>query len=96
MAKARVSINHDALMDFLAQNYMGELEAMTKSVAASVDVPEGVEVITKVDRDRTGRPRGMVTIAHPTGVILQAKNGALTRAAAENGLDVRRYPLGDS
>ncbi|MHD0024506.1 hypothetical protein ACQX2E_09580 [Corynebacterium diphtheriae] len=96
MAKATVNFNHATLMDFLAENYSDELAAVTKSVAASVDVPDDVEVITKVDRDRTGRPRGMVTIAHPGGLAMQAKHGVLTKAAAENGLDIRRYEIGDS
>lgn len=96
MTKARISINRGGLMDFLATHYGAELEAVTRAVAAAVDVPEGVEVVTKVDRDRTGRPRGMVTIAHPSGIALQAKHGVLTRAAAAQGLDIRRYPIGAS
>lgn len=94
MAKATVTFNHAALMDFLAENCSDELAAVTKAVAASVDVSDDVEVITKIDRDRTGRPRGMVTIAHPGGLAMQAKRGVLTKAAAENGLDIRRYERG--
>jgi hypothetical protein len=37
----------------------------------------------------TDRPHGLVTLAHPAGMAVQAKHGALTKAAAQAGLDVR-------
>ena len=43
----------------------------------------------KVDSQTTDRARATVTIAHPAGLAVQAKHGALTKAAAAAGLDVR-------
>lgn len=37
----------------------------------------------------TDRAHANVTLAHPAGAAVQAKHGALTKAAAQAGLDVR-------
>lgn len=37
----------------------------------------------------TDRARATVVIAHPAGMAVQAKHGALTKAAAEAGLEVK-------
>lgn len=37
----------------------------------------------------TDRAHGRVTLAHPAGIAVQAKHGALTRAASAEGLSVR-------
>lgn len=49
------------------------------------EIPLPVEVSTTV----TDRAHARVTIAHPAGVAVQAKHGALTQAAAAAGLDVQ-------
>jgi hypothetical protein len=36
----------------------------------------------------TDRARATVSLAHPAGLAIQAKHGALTKAAAQAGLDV--------
>lgn len=38
----------------------------------------------------TDRAKALVTLAHPAGEAVQAKHGALTKAAAAAGLRVRR------
>lgn len=43
----------------------------------------------KVDMTTTDRAHAFVTITHPAGQAVQAKRGALTRAAREAGLDVK-------
>lgn len=43
----------------------------------------------KVEVTTTDRAHGRVTLAHPAGQAVQAKHGALTKAAAQAGLDVR-------
>ena len=45
-------------------------------------------------RDRNGRPVALVALTEPNGVAIQSKYGTLTRAAAEEGADVHRYPGG--
>lgn len=47
------------------------------------DLPVEVEMTT------TDRAHAWVTLAHPAGLAVQAKHGALTKAAAEAGLDVK-------
>lgn len=47
------------------------------------DLP--VEVTTTT----TDRAHANVTLAHPAGLAVQAKHGALTKAAAQTGLDVK-------
>ena len=47
------------------------------------DLPVNAEVTV------TDRARGRVTINHPAGEAVQAKHGALTKAASEAGMEVR-------
>lgn len=54
-----------------------------RSTADSIDI-----------RDRNGRPVALVALTEPNGKAIQAKYGVLTRAAAEEGADVHRYPRG--
>lgn len=49
------------------------------------DVELPVEVNTRDDGDEL---TGSVVLAHPAGLAVQAKDGALTRAAADLGLEV--------
>lgn len=51
-------------------------------------VPGAVSLPVEVSSYTTDRARSSVTIAHPSGKAVQAKHGALTRAAAEAGLEV--------
>lgn len=51
--------------------------------AHEYDLPVTVTMVT------TDRAHANVTIAHPSGIAVQAKHGALTKAAAQAGLDVR-------
>lgn len=48
-----------------------------------------VDLPVKVSSSTTDRARAAVTLAHPAGAAVQAKHGALTKAAAQAGLDVR-------
>lgn len=51
--------------------------------AYEYDLPVTVTMVT------TDRAHGIVALAHPAGEAVQAKHGALTKAAAQAGLDVR-------
>ena len=51
--------------------------------------PHEVDLPVKVSMTTTDRAHANVTIAHPSGQAVQAKHGALTKAAAQAGLDVR-------
>ena len=66
-----------------------QLAAKAQAVASAVEGDVPVTVTEKTDSH--GRPVALVTIAHAKGLAMQAKTGALTRAAASQGLDVHRY-----
>ena len=51
--------------------------------SGDIDLPVKVEVTT------TDRAHAQVVLAHPAGAAVQAKHGALTRAASAEGLQVR-------
>jgi hypothetical protein len=64
----------------------GPITRLAAEVAAAVDVPKGVPVLVRPYT--TDRAAARVTIAHLSGAALQAKHGALTKAAASLGLEV--------
>lgn len=79
-------------------NDAGPIASEVNSLAHSVDanlkaqgitVAHGEAMPTKVDQYTTDRRAASVTIAHPAGLNVQAKHGALTKAAAAAGLEVR-------
>lgn len=52
-------------------------------------IPGDIELPVKVTVYETDRARASVTLAHPAGLAVQAKHGALTRAASALGLTVK-------
>jgi hypothetical protein len=52
-------------------------------------IPGDVEIPVEVGVYKTDRPRASVHLAHPSGLAVQAKYGALTKAAADLGLEVQ-------
>lgn len=52
--------------------------------------PREQDLPVKIRASVTDRVRATVVIAHPAGEAVQAKHGALTKAAAQAGLDVRQ------
>lgn len=60
---------------------------LAEQVAGNVSVKDGVPVVVRpYNSDRAG---AQVIIAHPGGLAMQAKRGALSRAAASVGLSVK-------
>lgn len=51
-----------------------------------------MDLPVEVSLGTTDRPRANVALAHPAGRAVQAKYGALTKAAARAGLDVHAEP----
>lgn len=92
MAKPKLRLDSNGLNKALQVVVAPQLEQVAKAVAAGI--PEhatGVETGT----DRNGKPVAYAAITEPRGLAVQATTGALTRAAAEQGLDIHRYPIGD-
>lgn len=71
----------------LAQTSKPALKNVAHEVSDSINAPTNVSVFN----NEQGRAVAMVTVVHPKGMAMQAKHGALTRAAAKAGLDVKRY-----
>lgn len=84
---AKIELDYDGVGEILRSNevrkaIMGHAEAIAADVESEFAVP------TKVYPYTTDRAAASVVIAHPSGAALQAKHGALTRAAAREGLEV--------
>lgn len=101
MPAPRVKLNHGAIASFLKGGQVHAMvSAKTNEVAEQVkalgiqvgdkdggaaeyDLPVETNVYT------TDRAHGIVQIRHPSGIAVQAKHGALTKAAAAAGLEVK-------
>lgn len=91
--KVTFHLNKEEVAKLFPQ-YKGMVHDKAEEVAANVrrNVPDGVEVHVNDHTARDGRPVSTVVIAHPSGLARQAKDGVLTRSAAEAGLETTRYP----
>lgn len=92
MAKARVKLDYKGLSRVARKQLSGQVAAKAGAIreAAAAQVPDDVPVEMRMQSDAMGSPVGLVTIMHPSGLARQARDGVLTRAAANAGLDVTR------
>jgi hypothetical protein len=74
-----------------------ELQSLADSIAGGINVTahDGPVEVTTRTRVASGgrisaRPAVNVTLAHPGGLGIEAKTGALVKAAAAAGLQVKR------
>lgn len=77
-----------AAVEKLAEQIAGNIRAQGRHVGATSGggtVPLPVEVSVY----ETDRARATVWLAHPAGLAVQAKHGALTKAASDAGLEVK-------
>lgn len=105
MAKVRLNLKgleeiaksrgmHDAVDD-LAEKIADNVRSQGHRVGDKDGGAHEVELPVKVYADKTttdmrvNRARAYVTLAHPAGLAVQAKHGALTKAASEAGLKVK-------
>jgi len=85
---AKFKLDHAGVREILnSPEAQAACMELANQVAGNVSVKDGVDVT--VTPSRTDRAGAHVTIAHPGGLAMQAKRGALTRAAASVGLTVR-------
>lgn len=97
----RVSLNHAGIARLLDSD---EVRKMVNDAAEKVAAQvrrQSIEVgdqdggkherplPVRVNEQTTDRARAQVVLAHPSGLAVQAKHGALTKAAAAEGLEVR-------
>lgn len=99
-----IKLNHEGIAAILKSPAMvAATKAAAEAVAANVrdmnitvgDVDGGkheIDLPVRVDMHTTDRAHANVSLAHPAGEAVQAKHGALTKAAAQAGLDVTGKP----
>ena len=102
MARRNVRLNHAGIAALLKSPELHKVvNAEAEKVADNVrsqgikvgDVDGGKherELPVKVDPQTSDRARARVILAHPAGLAVQAKHGALSKAAAAEGLEVRK------
>lgn len=90
--KITFKLNKAEFRKIMAQQ-RGATHSAAKKIAGNVKkrLPDGVPVTLQDRTDKNGRPVTLVTVAHASGMARQAKDGILTRSAAEAGMEVKRY-----
>jgi hypothetical protein len=85
---AKVELDHEGIGEML-KSYPVRQEVMgaARQIAAHVEA-SFPELPVEVHAYTTDRAAASVVIAHPAGLAVQAKHGALTRAASAEGLEV--------
>jgi hypothetical protein len=78
-----------ALVKKTAQEIASRVEAQDLTVGAFRGGSGEIPLPVKVKTETTDRASASVVLAHPAGIAVQAKHGALTRAAAALGLTVQ-------
>lgn len=92
MAGEKLAFDDAALNKLLVRNYLGVLAEEAEAIGNNVQAMyPGTNVVTSSGVGRDGRPFGIVYIAEVNGIAHQVKHGSLTRAAAQRGIETRRY-----
>ena len=95
MARAKITLDHEGIGEVLnSPQVRMAVNALAHDVGETVKEIIGSKYPVNVDTRMTvgmqqDRERADIAIVHPAGKALQAKHGALTRAAAAHGLEVR-------
>ena len=85
----KVTLDHAGMAHVLMVQARDAIDELAQSLADRVDVGSVTEAQVEVRAYTTDRAAAAVSIAHPAGLAIQAKHGALTKAAASLGLQVR-------
>lgn len=78
----------DALAEQIADNVRSQGH-MVEGEPGDMALPVKVYSDLTTTDMRTNRARAAVSLAHPSGQAVQAKHGALTKAAAQAGAEVK-------
>ena len=89
VAKILKSAEMHAAVQAAAEEVAENVRAMGVKVGDRDGGPAESDLPVKVSMTTTDRAHAVVALAHPSGDAVQAKHGALTKAAAQAGLDVR-------
>lgn len=82
-----IKLDSAAFDEILNARMRGPIDKLGAQIAAKVDVGS-VDAKVTATAYTTDRAISVVAIAHPAGVAIQAKHGALTKAAAACGFEV--------
>lgn len=74
--------------EILKNEMRGPIDDLAAQIASRVDVGSVTDAQVSVMSVTTDRAKALVTIMHPAGLAIQAKHGALTKAAAACGYEV--------
>jgi hypothetical protein len=81
-------LNHAEIERILKEDMRKPIDELAAQIAAKVDVGSVTDAEVVVHSATTDRAKAFVTIAHPAGLAIEAKHGALKKAAAACGLEV--------
>ena len=84
-----LKLDYDALGRILKEDMRGPIDALAAQIAANVDVGSVTDAEVTVMSVTSDRAKAFVAIAHPAGQAIEAKHGALKKAAASVGLTVK-------
>ena len=82
-----IRLDHSAIEDMLKNDMRGPIDELATTIAGNVSTGS-VDAQVTVKSYTTDRAAAAVTIAHPAGLAIEAKYGALKKAAAAEGLEV--------
>ncbi|APQ42516.1 hypothetical protein phi16_gp011 [Corynebacterium phage phi16] len=90
--KLTISLDSKRLMEWVAEAYKKDVEDASEELGELLrtKLPDDVPVDVNHYIAENGRPVSVATIAHPSGLARQAKDGICTRSAAELGFKVTR------
>lgn len=78
-----------ALVDAAAEKVAANVRGLGIKVGDRDGGPREIALPVKVTNTTTDRAHASVTLAHPAGIAVQAKHGALTKGASAAGLTVK-------
>ena len=88
--KPRVRLNSSEVVKLMQRIGPPLLAKKAEQVCATIRAA-GYEADYEMTQDRNGRPVVLIALTEAKGLNVQAKNGTVTRAAAQAGLDINRY-----
>lgn len=83
-----IHLDYAAIGEILREDMRGPIDKLAAEIASKVDVGD-VDAPVTVASYTTDRAIAVIAIAHPAGQAIQAKHGALTKAAAACGYEVK-------
>lgn len=85
---AKIKFNSKAFEEILKVRMRKPIDELAHRIAANVDVGSVTEAQIYVNSFETDRAGASIVIGHPAGIAIEAKHGALRKAAASQGFEV--------